>query len=300
MRPLNDLGKRTLDNKAQLRNVINDITANRYRINQYIGDNPKRADAKDCKCHSSWYPCEYCYGKGIKIVLTDNNKARERILQQKTLIEEKIAECESLPDTPNKQSKIENLNSLKEELNKSVNSLSRKSNILWPFSTMGSEHRSRKSILEIVSKIEQNIPLTIDEAKGIKGRSLLLDIPNFNYVYDAPAEYMHSGCLGVGKRLTELTFDVGVKRTRITKRPLSSSKKFDDLMSITKVVNEFARRARSLNLAIFKAQEYRNLVIFFFPISLNVLKMMQKKGISGYFMLTCYALVLYLHKNSTQ
>ena len=73
---------------------------------------------------------------------------------------------------------------------------------------MYSQHRSRNSILEIVEKIENNERLSIDESKGIVGRSLLLDIPDFNFTYDVPAEYLHSGCLGVIKKLVELTFNV--------------------------------------------------------------------------------------------
>lgn len=79
---------------------------------------------------------------------------------------------------------------------------------------MYSQHRSRNSILEIVEKIENNERLSIDESKGIVGRSLLLDIPDFNFTYDVPAEYLHSGCLGVIKKLVELTFNVVSKKKK--------------------------------------------------------------------------------------
>ena len=253
IRPLNN---NKIDSKKQLSDVLRDILANEYLIKQYIGDNPKRSDAKDCKCHSGWYACEYCFAKGIKVILTDHSKARDRLLNQKLLIEEKISECQNLPKSPENDSKIENLVSLKEELAKGINSFQRKSNILWPFSTMNSQNRSRQSILEIIHKIENEENISIDEAKGIKGRSLLLDIPDFNYIYDAPAEYLHSGCLGLIKRLVELTFDVGVNRKRITKRQLSQTSVFNKLMLQTKVPNESSRRARNLDFAVFKGQEF--------------------------------------------
>lgn len=257
------LGKYKVEHKKHICEVLNDITQNGFRITQIINDNLKRAIFKDCKNHSAWYPCEYCYAKGVKIEISDNSKARNKLIEQKNLLDEKIIECQTETPTPERTRRINSLMSLREEIQKSINSLKRKSNILWPSSTMGAMHRSRSSVLEIVEKIERNGPLSIDEAKGIVGRSCLLDLPDFNYVYDTPAEYLHSGCLGVIKRLVELTFQVGENRKRITKRKLSSPKAFNVLMLLILVPFEFSRRARNLDFAVFKGQEYRNLCIFF-------------------------------------
>ena len=250
-----------MDKKRILRDVIEDISANGLRIMQYIADNLKRAEAKDVKCHSSWFPCEYCFARGTKIEVSDNVRAKNKIEQQILLVQEKINQCQNGPSS---SQKIENLRSLQNELKKSMAALKRKSNILWPFSTLNAENRTRRAILEIVEKIENQEELTLDEKKGIIGRSVLLDVPNFNYVYDTPAEYLHSGCLGVTKRLLELTFSCGVNRQRITKRKLSSPSQFNKLMLDTKFFREFSRRARSLNFAVYKGQEYRNVALFYF------------------------------------
>ena len=260
------LSKQACDHNRHLNEVIKDINDNLCRILQFVGDNPKRAFAKAFKNHASWYACDYCFSKGVKIVLSNNVKAEKQIIQQKQLIEEKIRECQNnQPTTPETEAKIGDLIALKNNLQKSANALRKKSNILWPFSTMRSEHRSRKSVLDTVSRIENGEELSIDEAKGIVGKSVLLDIPNFNFIYDVPAEYMHTGCLGVVKRLVILTFNVGENRKRLTTRKLSSVKDFNELMLKTKVTKEFPRRARKLDVGVFKALEYRNLVIFFFP-----------------------------------
>ena len=266
------IGNYKIDHRKYLREVINDITANSLRILQYIAVNPKRSLAKECKSHSAWYACEYCYAKGSKIVVTDNNIAKNKIARQIESVQEGIVDLQSQSQTAENDLKIENLISLKEELKKSLNALNRKSNILWPSSTMYSLHRSRKSILAIVRRIESGENLTIDQSKGVVGRSLLLDIPHFNYVYDVPAEYMHSSCLGVIKRLVECTFNVGTKRSRVTNRKLSSPSDFNKLMLLTKVVKKFSRRVRNLDLAFFKAQEYRNLLLFFFPLVLECIE----------------------------
>lgn len=103
------------------------------------------------------------------------------------------------------------------------------------------------------------------EKKGVVFRSPLLSLENFDFVMDAPAEYMHAVCIGVIKRTVELTFDVGENRTRVTKRKLSSASDFNKLMLITKLPGELSRRARELDFAVMKAAEFRNLLILFFP-----------------------------------
>ena len=261
-----------VNKQKQLQAVLEDIVINRVRINQFIGDNPMRSMAKLCYIHSAWYACDYCFAKGSKIDISEGSVAKKRISSQINTIQEKINDIKQHETTPQNENKIVNLENLKEELQKTARKLKTKSNILWPSSTMNSEHRSRNKVLEIVRKLENGENLSVDETKGIKGRSLLLDLEDFNYIYDVPAEYLHSGCLGVVKRLVEMTFSVGVNRPRITKRKLSSTKTFNTLMSKVKVFKEFPRRARNLDFAVFKGQEFRNVCIFYFPIVIQCIE----------------------------
>ena len=261
-----------INRRNHLAEVVNDFMRNNVIIRQFIGDNPKRSIAKECRNHASWYACEYCYAKGSKIDIVDNTTPRKRITAQKNAIEEKINDYNNEEMTPEIKTKIEHLRSLQKELTKSLSNLNRKSHILWPSSTYDCTHRSRNSILNIVEKIENNEDLNIDESKGIVGRSVFLDVPNFDFVYDIPTEYMHCGCLGVIKKLTELTFKVGETRTRITTRKLSDPKTFNDLMAKVKVIKEFPRRARDLDFAVFKAQEFRNLALFYFPLVIECIE----------------------------
>lgn len=249
--------------KRVLGEVLDEISENNLRLKQYIADNKKRATVKDCKNHAAWHPCEYCYAKGIKIELNVNAPAKKKIEQQIRLVQVQIEECGNEENNPQNAVKLQHLVSLKEELKKSLNALNRKSHILWPYSTMVAQNRSRRTILEIIEKLESEENLSLDERKGILGRSLLLNVPEFNFVYDVPAEYMHCGCLGVIKRLVELTFAVGENRPRVTNRKLSSPTSFNELMMCTKVTKEFPRRGRKLDLAVYKAQEFRNLGLFF-------------------------------------
>lgn len=124
------IGKYKVDARKCLGEVIDDIRDNNYTISQFIGDKPKRSQAKDCKCSSAWYACEYYFAKGTKIEISQNSQAKKKLLNQLQLIEEKIAECQLEENTPEKNIRIQNLVSLTEELQKSINALKRKSHIL--------------------------------------------------------------------------------------------------------------------------------------------------------------------------
>ena len=87
--------------------------------------------------------------------------------------------------------------------------------LTWPSCTADGEKRTIEKIIYITTRIEaSDVQLPNDVCKGIVGTSHLLYQNNFNFIYDIPAEYMHSGCLGVVKRMSELTFNVGESRDR--------------------------------------------------------------------------------------
>ena len=147
--------------------------------------------------------------------------------------------------------------------------------ITWPSSTMTGNLRTMEKIKEIVNKIEENpniVKSDPDYCKGIKGRSHLLDQPYFNMLTDVHCEYMHCVCLGVIKRMVEVNFKVGENRDRKTKRKLSSPQLFNDKIRSIQLTRECSRRCRNLDLSVMKASEYRNLLIFFFPIVLECIE----------------------------
>ena len=130
---------------------------------------------------------------------------------------------------------------------------------------MNGELRTKEKVIEIVEKIESGDAMSASEKKRIKGRSLMLSLDYFDYVHSIQTEYMHLVSLGVVKRLLELTFSVGETRYRNTKRPLTLPHEFNELIKNTKFFKEFSRRARKLDLSVMKAQELRNVLLFFFP-----------------------------------
>ena len=139
-----------------------------------------------------------------------------------------------------------------------------KKQLVWPYGTINGKPRELQEIRRIAERIQNEGPLPREEAKGITGKSIFLDQPRFHYIKDMPCEYLHLLCLGVIKRTVELTFRVGENRDRQTKRKLSDPQLFNDFISAIQVVREFGRRCRNLDFSVFKAQEYRNIGLFFF------------------------------------
>ena len=155
----------------------------------------------------------------------------------------------------------------------------KKKHLVWPSSTRHGNLRNINTIWDISTAIatgrnsdEESEELTREEKLGIVGPSLLLTQPNFNLIKNIPCEYMHSVCLGVVKRLLQLTFKLSVARSKVSTRKLSAPSKFNDLIRDVRVPHEFSRRVRHLDLAIMKAQELRNVILFFFPLVLQCIE----------------------------
>ena len=62
-----------------------------------------------------------------------------------------------------------------------------------------------QQILDIVQSPDD---LSREEAMGFQGYSPLMDYPGFDFILGLPCEYLHHLCLGVTKRMVELTFKV--------------------------------------------------------------------------------------------
>lgn len=268
--------KYPIDEVQQLNEVIENLYNNGCKITQFIGDNKKRAKARLSLNHSSWFPCEYCFAKGTKVVTNnfETKRKKEGLKMQKEIIAEKL---ENFTGSAN-SSQVLKLKNIQKKLEAEERKLQPKqSHIVWPKSTFGGPPRTREEIIDIIEKIENDQPLTLEEKMGIVGRSKFIDLPSFNFVNDIPVEYLHLVCLGVVKRTVELTFKVGENRPRITKRKLSLPSQFNVQIRSVKGTREFNRRIRELDFAVYKGQEFRNLLLFYFPLVLNCIELNAKE-----------------------
>ena len=154
-----------------------------------------------------------------------------------------------------------------------------KRKLTWPPTTMNGRPRTITGIKRIINSIEdEDEILCKDYVKGIKGRSVFIDQPNFDFILDINVEYMHSVCIGVVKKVVELTYKVGKTNNKALKKKQIETKHFNNLMRSVKMIREFPRRCRNLDTALYKAQEYRNLVLVFFPIVIENIPQNYKKG----------------------
>lgn len=270
------IGKYRVDQQNYLDEFLSDVCTNNCHIHSFVGDNLKRSTARASKTHSSYHPCEYCFTKGTLLHDVDNSiqSRRNDLIKQKDNLLKKLSDAQSIGD----EDEIQTITAILNHINDSIKLTNKKNNnIVWPCNTYGGPLRTIEEVIEICDKIENNPNLSIDEAKGIMGRSLFLDIPYFRYVEDIPTEYLHSVCIGVVKRTVELTFNVGDNRQRNTNRKLSSVDSFNKLMCDVQVVRECSRRARALDFSVMKGQEFRNIVLIMFPIVIQCIEPQAKE-----------------------
>ena len=265
VRPLN---KYPLYHQGQFASVIHDVLHNNLKIDAIVADNPKRAFIRNSMQFSSLNGCEYCFTCGVSF----RNKTTEetvsfikKIQQQKNDLEAQITSLDKGKDSE-QISKLQKIIQNLGEAETLAKKTKKTSHVVWPANTRDGPLRTKEEILEIVQKIESGNELSHAEKKGIKGRSIMLDIEHFDFVISISTEYMHLICLGGVKRLLELCFTEGESRPRITKSKLVDPSKFNELMKDVKVFHEFSRRARKLDLAVMKAQEMRNILLFFFTL----------------------------------
>ena len=248
MRIIRPLCKNSVNYHEQLHKVLSEIDQNQYKLTHVVADNPKRAFLRNSLCHGAKYACEYCFANGTRLTETT------QIQIELKLIEKKTAKIQADKDISEK-TRTRNLADLKSQQMK----LTKSTQIVWPSTSSNGEQRSEAAIRGILEEIRE----TGQEIKGIVGPSPLMDFQDFNFVYGISTEYLHSVCIGLVKRLLELCFNVGELRTRITNRKLSNCETYNAKMSFIKVPREFSRRGKKMDFSVLKAQELRNIILFF-------------------------------------
>lgn len=86
-------------------------------------------------------------------------------------------------------------------------------------------------------------------------------------------DYMHFLCKGLGKAMLELTFKVpGSIRERSLKYQRIPTEELDQIVKGIRYPSAFSRRSRALDVANYKASEFRNLFIFGFDAILRAVE----------------------------
>lgn len=143
----------------------------------------------------------------------------------------------------------------------------------FPKSTMNSPERTWSSVMDTVRAIEQgriNIKRApAEEYKSIVGRSLLCGLRSFAVLDQVPAERLHLVDLGITKRMIGMMYDFPLgkndKRKPVTFRP-APREKLNSAMKNCKSVSDMSRRPRAVDPANWKAQEFKYLLLGFWPV----------------------------------
>jgi hypothetical protein len=112
-----------------------------------------------------------------------------------------------------------------------------------------------------------------DEQKGVKGKSILLGLEqNFNIYNDLSVDPMHHMCEGVVKRVLSMLVKMDEKAEKGGRpgRRRIPVQGVNHLIRKILVPSEFSRRANQLENGL-KAEEYRNISLFYFPCILCLL-----------------------------
>ena len=265
------------DEQFELKQVLDDLNSNNITIDCGVFDAIKRSTVLCIKGHSARFPCQYCESCAVPCSIHTKSSldTQKKYEKQCKKLSQELSQLEGTQHSDDSDGEEimnmrERLAYLNEEKEKDLQKVRKQ--LTWPASTMSGTPRTIDGIKEIANAIKENPDLVKtdpDFCKGIKGESLLLNQPFFNIIKDSPCEYMHLVCLGVVRRMLELTFKVGENRDRVTKRKLSLPKTFNDLIKLIQVPREWSRRCRNLDLGVMKAAELRNVLLFFFPLVLE-------------------------------
>ncbi len=142
---------------------------------------------------------------------------------------------------------------------------------IWGLSTLNGRQRTRESLAEDLEKVATREKAYQDF--GYKGRSVVLDIlPDFDLIEGVPVDPMHLLYLGVGRAIFELLFNVRENRPTNLREGRQSTRELDELLPHVKVPSEIPRRPRPMDFKNYKGSEWRNIVLFYFPLVAQILR----------------------------
>ncbi len=126
----------------------------------------------------------------------------------------------------------------------------------YPSSTFRGEPRTDSRLRR---EAEALVAGTDTEDRGVRAVSPLVDLPGLDLIRDVPAEAMHLINLGVVRKMismmykTNKTYEVSFRAADVAL--LNAALKEAHSLS------DFSRKPRDLDVAVYKAEEYRNLVL---------------------------------------
>ncbi len=144
----------------------------------------------------------------------------------------------------------------------------RKKGKCYPSTTMYDELRTDAELRRLAEEAADRPPRTEGEEAyyaGVKGLSPLRNVKDLDLIRDVPAEMMHLVCLGVVKKIMALSFrGGGFRQSDVDCRQVTDDR-LNEILLASKSLTRFSRRTRPMDIANYKAEEYRNLAYVFWP-----------------------------------
>ena len=144
-----------------------------------------------------------------------------------------------------------------------------KSHGKFPASSRHGEPRTMAAVSEIINFVQSEANGDFDAVpesrlRGVRGISPLSSLPNFDVITQVPTERMHLLDLGIVRKMVGLTYKVPGKKVyeKAQRVPLAN---LNAILEEVKLVSDFSRRSRALDIGTWKAEEYRNLTMALFP-----------------------------------
>ncbi|XP_051159327.1 uncharacterized protein LOC127291530 [Leptopilina boulardi] len=156
----------------------------------------------------------------------------------------------------------------------------------------GDKHKGRtlKQHLADVSTVVESSEIT--ELNGVKGPSVIMQIPIFHIIWSFPPEYLHVVAEGVAELVTDLWFDS--KHHEANWYLGKELDEIDKLLLSIKPPTELTRCPQSIkNRCRWKASEWKNFILYFSLVCLRKLKTTKKKKYYQHWFLFVYSINIF-------
>ncbi len=136
----------------------------------------------------------------------------------------------------------------------------------FPSSTMTAEPRTDAELREVAERISLSPPSLQeqDQFAGVKKLSPLRCLP-IDLVNDIPAEVMHLVNLGIVRRILTLCYRGTGGKAKDVDFKRASTDELNVMYMRSKSLSAFSRNPREFDVGTFKAEEYRNMLLVYWP-----------------------------------
>lgn len=221
----------TLNAKCEcLKYLLNDVKRANLEVTRYVADSVERPVIRNAGGHMSRYACDMCLAHHEHVPVQTHSKPSKR--------NKKV-----ITTTVNKK--------------------------CFPTTTMNQELRTQDHYNQMAF-VARGQGSNLKESRGVKGDSLLHTILGADLTEVVLVDSMHAFSYGICKKLIECLFDIGRSDwagcLHVRQKNIAGLNK--DLRDAS-LMSECTRRSRALNYSAWRAQEFRNLFLFMFPLLLE-------------------------------